>query len=190
MWRLYGKAGRIVGAGTVSHVQLISARRPNRGCGSYRYPLAGCLAYGLESALLPPYSKALLVDRVLQPHPTHLRTHGMAVVPLLTVVLAAGKGTRMRSDTPKVLHRIAGRSLLGHVLDSVAAVAPERQAIVLGPGMEDVAAAELFTSVRNVTATASRAGSQASVRCRPVWTDSPTRRLPCISRGRLSSPSR
>ena len=64
----------------------------------------------------------------------------MAAAPLLTVVLAAGKGTRMRSDTPKVLHRIAGRSLLGHVLDSVAAVAPERQAIVVGPGMENVAA--------------------------------------------------
>ena len=48
--------------------------------------------------------------------------------PLLTVVLAAGKGTRMRSETPKVLHRIAGRSMLDHVLDSVGAVAPERQA--------------------------------------------------------------
>ena len=60
--------------------------------------------------------------------------------PLMTVVLAAGKGTRMRSDTPKVLHRIAGRSMLGHVLDRVGAVAPERQVVVVGPGMEDVAA--------------------------------------------------
>ena len=61
--------------------------------------------------------------------------------PLLTVVLAAGKGTRMRSDTPKVLHRIAGRSLLGHVLDCAAAMKPDRQAVVVAPGMEDVAAA-------------------------------------------------
>jgi bifunctional UDP-N-acetylglucosamine pyrophosphorylase/glucosamine-1-phosphate N-acetyltransferase len=61
-------------------------------------------------------------------------------VPLMTVVLAAGKGTRMRSDTPKVLHRIAGRSMLGHVLDRVGTVAPERQVVVVGPGMEVVAA--------------------------------------------------
>jgi bifunctional UDP-N-acetylglucosamine pyrophosphorylase / glucosamine-1-phosphate N-acetyltransferase len=61
-------------------------------------------------------------------------------VPLLTVVLAAGKGTRMRSDLPKVLHRIAGRSMLGHVLDCVGALAPNRQAVVVGLGMEDVAA--------------------------------------------------
>jgi bifunctional UDP-N-acetylglucosamine pyrophosphorylase / glucosamine-1-phosphate N-acetyltransferase len=61
-------------------------------------------------------------------------------VPLLIVVLAAGKGTRMRSDMPKVLHRIAGRSMLGHALDCVGALAPNRQAVVVGPGMEDVAA--------------------------------------------------
>lgn len=60
--------------------------------------------------------------------------------PLMTVVLAAGKGTRMRSDTPKVLHRIAGRSLLGHVLDCAGAMGADRQAVVIGPGMEDVAA--------------------------------------------------
>lgn len=60
--------------------------------------------------------------------------------PLLTIVLAAGKGTRMRSDTPKVLHAIAGRSMLGHVLDRVRALAPQRQAVVVGPGMEAVAA--------------------------------------------------
>ncbi len=60
--------------------------------------------------------------------------------PLLTIVLAAGKGTRMRSDTPKVLHAIAGRSMLGHVLDRVRTLSPERQAVVVGPGMEAVAA--------------------------------------------------
>ena len=40
----------------------------------------------------------------------------MSKPPLLIVVLAAGKGVRMASATPKVLHQIAGRSLLGHVL--------------------------------------------------------------------------
>ncbi len=40
----------------------------------------------------------------------------MASSPLLIVVLAAGKGTRMKSALPKVLHKIAGLSMLGHVL--------------------------------------------------------------------------
>jgi bifunctional UDP-N-acetylglucosamine pyrophosphorylase/glucosamine-1-phosphate N-acetyltransferase len=61
-------------------------------------------------------------------------------VPLLTIVLAAGQGTRMRSAVPKVLHKIAGRSMLGHVLDVVRALTPERLALVIGPEMEDVAA--------------------------------------------------
>lgn len=39
----------------------------------------------------------------------------------LTVVLAAGEGTRMRSSLPKVLHPVAGQSLLSHVLDAAAA---------------------------------------------------------------------
>jgi bifunctional UDP-N-acetylglucosamine pyrophosphorylase/glucosamine-1-phosphate N-acetyltransferase len=60
--------------------------------------------------------------------------------PLLTVVLAAGQGTRMNSDTPKVLHKIAGRSMLGHVFDVLRELSPERLALVVGPGMEDVAA--------------------------------------------------
>lgn len=58
--------------------------------------------------------------------------------PLLTVVLAAGKGTRMRSDLPKVLHRIAGRSMLGHVLALAEAVGGDKLAVVVGPGMEPV----------------------------------------------------
>ena len=59
---------------------------------------------------------------------------------LLTIVLAAGQGTRMRSAVPKVLHKIAGRSMLGHVLELVRGLTPERLALVVGPGMEDVAA--------------------------------------------------
>jgi len=37
---------------------------------------------------------------------------------LAVIILAAGQGTRMKSATPKVLHRIGGRSLVGHVLDT------------------------------------------------------------------------
>ncbi len=48
------------------------------------------------------------------------------------VVLAAGKGTRMKSDLPKVLHKIAGRPLLDHVLDTVAAVGIDHTVVVVG----------------------------------------------------------
>ncbi|MCJ2072376.1 bifunctional UDP-N-acetylglucosamine diphosphorylase/glucosamine-1-phosphate N-acetyltransferase GlmU [Methylobacterium sp. J-030] len=59
---------------------------------------------------------------------------------LTAIVLAAGKGTRMRSDLPKVLHTIAGRSMLGHVLAAVQAAGAGRIAVVAEPGRDDVAA--------------------------------------------------
>ncbi|AWN52962.1 bifunctional UDP-N-acetylglucosamine diphosphorylase/glucosamine-1-phosphate N-acetyltransferase GlmU [Methylobacterium sp. 17Sr1-1] len=58
---------------------------------------------------------------------------------LLAVVLAAGKGTRMRSALPKVLHPIAGRPMLAHVLASVAEAGAVRLAVVVEPGRDDVA---------------------------------------------------
>jgi bifunctional UDP-N-acetylglucosamine pyrophosphorylase/glucosamine-1-phosphate N-acetyltransferase len=48
------------------------------------------------------------------------------------VVLAAGKGTRMNSDLPKVLHQVAGKPLLDHVLDTVAAAGIDRTVVVVG----------------------------------------------------------
>ena len=57
------------------------------------------------------------------------------------ILLAAGKGTRMKSDLPKVLHRLAGKPLVGHALDAAAALTPAHSVVVVGPGMEDVAAA-------------------------------------------------
>lgn len=78
------------------------------------------------------------LHRSMYPRLLRYEDLGMAA-PLLTVVLAAGMGTRMRSDTPKVLHSIAGRSMLGHVLDLVRQLAPARQALVIGPDMDDVA---------------------------------------------------
>ncbi len=58
----------------------------------------------------------------------------------LAIVLAAGEGTRMRSAQPKVLHRVAGRSLLAHVLGAVAEAGVAAAAVVIGPGQDDVAA--------------------------------------------------
>jgi bifunctional UDP-N-acetylglucosamine pyrophosphorylase / glucosamine-1-phosphate N-acetyltransferase len=67
----------------------------------------------------------------------------MSPRPLLIVVLAAGEGTRMKSALPKVLHKIAGRSMLGHVLALARELAPQSLAVVIGPGMEDVRAEAL-----------------------------------------------
>lgn len=58
-----------------------------------------------------------------------------------TIILAAGQGTRMRSDTHKVLHPIASRALLLHLLDRVAALGAERQVVVVGKGRDQVEAA-------------------------------------------------
>ncbi|MDH5412309.1 MAG: bifunctional UDP-N-acetylglucosamine diphosphorylase/glucosamine-1-phosphate N-acetyltransferase GlmU, partial [Alphaproteobacteria bacterium] len=57
------------------------------------------------------------------------------------ILLAAGKGTRMKSEMPKVLHRLAGKPLVLHALDAAAGLTPARCVVVVGPGMEDVAAA-------------------------------------------------
>lgn len=54
------------------------------------------------------------------------------------IVLAAGKGTRMKSNLPKVLHRIGNRAMVDHVLDRVAEVGIERVAVVVGSGAERV----------------------------------------------------
>jgi bifunctional UDP-N-acetylglucosamine pyrophosphorylase / glucosamine-1-phosphate N-acetyltransferase len=58
----------------------------------------------------------------------------------LTIALAAGEGTRMRSSRPKVLHPIAGRSLLAHVLAALDRAPGAAMAVVIGPDQEAVAA--------------------------------------------------
>ena len=56
-----------------------------------------------------------------------------------TIILAAGKGTRMKSRLPKVLHPIAGRPMLGHVLAAVERAGDACPVLVLAPGMEEIA---------------------------------------------------
>lgn len=60
--------------------------------------------------------------------------------PLLIVVLAAGKGVRMRSSLAKVLHAVAGRSMLAHVLATARTAGAEKLALVVAPGMAAVRA--------------------------------------------------
>ncbi len=64
----------------------------------------------------------------------------MTTPPLLIIVLAAGKGTRMKSVLPKVLHKIAGRSLLGHVLALAHSAKADSLVTVVGPDMQAVEA--------------------------------------------------
>ncbi|CAA2139860.1 bifunctional UDP-N-acetylglucosamine diphosphorylase/glucosamine-1-phosphate N-acetyltransferase GlmU [Hyphomicrobium sp. ghe19] len=64
----------------------------------------------------------------------------MSVRPCLFVVLAAGKGTRMKSSLPKVLHTIAGQSMLAHVLTTASRIEGGKIAVVAGPGMNAVGA--------------------------------------------------
>lgn len=58
--------------------------------------------------------------------------------PSVLIILAAGEGTRMKSATPKVLHHVAGRSLLGHVVEAASASEPEHLVVVVGHGREQV----------------------------------------------------
>lgn len=61
--------------------------------------------------------------------------------PLAIVILAAGKGTRMKSDLHKVLHPIAGRPMLMHLMASAAELAPQHQVVVVGSGRDQLEAA-------------------------------------------------
>ncbi len=58
--------------------------------------------------------------------------------PFAAIILAAGKGTRMKSDLHKVLHPIAGHPMLEHLMASVAELGPERTAVVVGAGGEQI----------------------------------------------------
>ncbi len=65
------------------------------------------------------------------------------------VILAAGKGTRMKSDRPKVLHRVAGRPMIEFVLDAADAISPASKTLVIGHQAESVRAA--LASRRDLT---------------------------------------
>ncbi|GGE91341.1 bifunctional UDP-N-acetylglucosamine diphosphorylase/glucosamine-1-phosphate N-acetyltransferase GlmU [Sphingomonas prati] len=69
------------------------------------------------------------------------QTASAALRPLAAVILAAGRGTRMKSDLHKVLHPIAGRPMLAHLLASVDAIGAAARVVVVGSGREQVEAA-------------------------------------------------
>ena len=59
---------------------------------------------------------------------------------LVTIILAAGKGTRMKSAHPKVLHQVCGKAMVRHVLDAAEAAGSKRNIIVVGFGADEVRA--------------------------------------------------
>ncbi len=65
----------------------------------------------------------------------------MSKRPVAAVILAAGKGTRMKSDLHKVLHPIAGKPMLMHLLESVDALEPKRKVVIVGSGKEQLESA-------------------------------------------------
>lgn len=81
------------------------------------------------------------------------------------IILAAGKGTRMRSTLPKVLHPIAGRAMLCHVLHNVAAINPAKVCVVIAPEMDEVrlAAKEAYPTCEFAVQDGSRHGTAAAV---------------------------
>ena len=83
----------------------------------------------------------------------------------LVIVLAAGEGTRMKSTTPKVLHKIAGRSILAHVLGAISKLDSQEVRVVVGSGKDEVihelgaiapSAKSIFQEVRGGTGHATK----------------------------------
>ncbi|HML08842.1 MAG TPA: bifunctional UDP-N-acetylglucosamine diphosphorylase/glucosamine-1-phosphate N-acetyltransferase GlmU [Xanthobacteraceae bacterium] len=95
----------------------------------------------------------------------------MAARTCLAIVLAAGEGTRMRSAVPKVLHAVAGRSLIAHVLAAIAEASITATAIVIGPGQEKTVAAEakrVLPSAEYFVQQARRGTADAVLAARPA----------------------
>src|SRR6185295_11426603 len=111
----------------------------------------------------------------------------------LAIVLAAGEGTRMRSARPKVLHQVAGQSMLAHVLNTVMQAGGSTVAVVVGPHADAVSAearrivpaAEIFVqSERRGTAHAVLAAGDAIARGADdvlvIFGDTPLVRAECL----------
>jgi len=90
---------------------------------------------------------------------------------LEVIVLAAGRGTRMRSSLPKVLHTLAGKAMIHHVLDTARSVAAERLHVVIGHGAEEVsqaiAADDVTTYLQSEQLGTGHATLTAAPHCQP-----------------------
>ncbi len=82
------------------------------------------------------------------------------------VVLGAGKGTRMKSDLPKVMHRIGGRAMIQVLMDAVANLAPQHCVVVTAPDMQEVR--DCVAPARCVTQSPALGTAHAVAQARPV----------------------
>src|SRR5690348_5969457 len=94
-------------------------------------------------ALQPPSAAARLSKPIIAASRCALRSRkeGQDMTAVDVVIMAAGKGTRMKSQRPKVLHRLAGRALVDHVIDCASALQARRIVLVTGHGADQVEAA-------------------------------------------------
>ena len=95
----------------------------------------------------------------------------LSVAPFAVIVLAAGQGTRMRSDTHKVLHPIAGKPMLLHLLDTVDAMGAARQLVVVGKGRDQLAAALTTRDVTTVLQAEQKGTAHAVLQARDELAD-------------------
>jgi len=85
---------------------------------------------------------------------------------LAVIVLAAGQGTRMKSDLPKVLHPLAGRPMIQNLMETVNQLSPDQVVVVVGPGMEAVTKA--VAPAATVVQTERLGTAHAVLQARPV----------------------
>ena len=89
------------------------------------------------------------------------------------VIMAAGKGTRMKSRLPKVLHRLAGKSLLAHVLDTTAQLGQHPTTVITGHGAEQVEQAIAASGARSVRQEPQLGTGHAVAQTLPMLSDAP-----------------
>ncbi|MBK8083461.1 MAG: bifunctional UDP-N-acetylglucosamine diphosphorylase/glucosamine-1-phosphate N-acetyltransferase GlmU [Devosia sp.] len=92
---------------------------------------------------------------------------------LLSIILAAGEGTRMRSALPKVLHEVGGLPIVGHVVNAAIAAGSSRVAVVTGPGHEAVreAVKHFAPEVTFFEQSERRGTAHAASMARPLWAE-------------------
>lgn len=81
---------------------------------------------------------------------------------LAIIILAAGKGTRMKSNTPKVMHELAGKPMINWLLDTCESLSPDKIITVIGPDMDDLAA---VVSPHKTAIQENRNGTGGAVKC-------------------------
>lgn len=92
---------------------------------------------------------------------------------LLSIILAAGEGTRMRSGMPKVLHRVGGLPIVGHVVRAAIGAGSSKIAVITGPGHDSVreAIGELAPDVRFFEQTERKGTAHAATMARELFAD-------------------